>query len=112
APLVPQLTGGTSSRVVLSYHGPSSHGTGWLGWLGYPLASLLTRYASRTICVSDDLVRHLVQDWRAAAKRIVRIYTPTTIERANPAADATAWASRPPRLIAVGRLVAQKDFAT
>jgi glycosyltransferase involved in cell wall biosynthesis len=112
AHLLAKLTGGTSTRVVLSYHGPSSHGTGWLGWLGYPLASLLTRYASRTICVSDDLVRHLVQDWRAAAKRIVRIYNPITIERAQLAADATALASRPPRVIAVGRLVAQKDFAT
>jgi glycosyltransferase involved in cell wall biosynthesis len=112
AHLLARLTGRTSTRVVLSYHGPSSHGTGWLGWLGYPLASLLTRYASRTICVSDDLVRHLVQDWRATAKRIVRIYNPITIERARPAADAAALASRPPRVIAVGRLVAQKDFAT
>ena len=56
----------------MSYHGPSSHGSGWLGWLGYPLAPLLTRYASRTICVSDEIVRHIVQDWRGAAKRARR----------------------------------------
>jgi glycosyltransferase involved in cell wall biosynthesis len=106
-----KLTGGTSTRVVVSYHGPSSHGSGWLGWLGYPLAPLLTRYASRTICVSDEIVRHIVQDWRGAAKRAVRIYNPIAIERATPAVDAQALAARPPVVISLGRLVEQKDFA-
>jgi glycosyltransferase involved in cell wall biosynthesis len=112
AHMLAKLSGGTSTRIVLSYHGPSVHGTGWLGWLGYALAPLLTRYASQTICVSDDLVRHIVQDWRGAAKRIVRIYNPIAIERAKPVADAQALAARPPLVIALGRLAVQKDFAT
>ncbi len=107
-----KLTGGTATRVVLSYHGPSSHGTGRLGWLGHPLAPLLTRYASRTICVSDELVRHMVEDWRGNAKRIVRIYNPIAIERAKPAVDAQALAARPPVVVALGRLMAQKNYAT
>jgi glycosyltransferase involved in cell wall biosynthesis len=112
AHLLARLTGGTATRTILSYHGPSSHGSGWLGWLGYPLAPLLTRCAARTICVSDDLVRHVVQDWRGQAKRIVRIYNPIAIERAKLPADAQELAARPLRVIALGRLVAQKDYAT
>jgi glycosyltransferase involved in cell wall biosynthesis len=112
AHMIAKLTGRTSTRIVLSYHGPSSHGSGRLGWSGYLLASLLTRYASRTICVSDDLVRHIVQDWRGARERIVRIYNPIAVDRAKPVADEKALAARPPIVIAAGRLVAQKDYAT
>jgi glycosyltransferase involved in cell wall biosynthesis len=112
AHMIARLTGGTSARIVLSYHGPSTHGSGWLGWAGYPLAPLLTRYASQTVCVSDDLVRHIVQDWRGARRRIVRIYNPIAVDRAEPARDERTLAARPPMVIAVGRLVAQKDYAT
>lgn len=112
AHMIAKLTGRTSTRIVLSYHGPSSHGSGRLGWAGYLLASLLTRYASRTICVSDDLVRHIVQDWRGARERIVRIYNPIAVDRAKPVADEKALAARPAIVIAVGRLVAQKDYDT
>jgi glycosyltransferase involved in cell wall biosynthesis len=107
-----RLTAGTATRLVLSYHGPSSYGSGWLGWAAYPLASFLSRYASRTICVSDDLVRHLVEDWGVARDRIVRIYNPVAVDRAKPAADERALAERPPNILAMGRLVAQKDYPT
>jgi glycosyltransferase involved in cell wall biosynthesis len=106
------LIGGTSTRLVLSYHGPSSYGSGWLGWAGYPLASLLSRYAARTICVSDELVRHLVDGWGASRERTVRIYNPIAVDRAKPAADQEELAERAPVALAVGRLVAQKDYPT
>lgn len=61
AHMIARVTGGTSTRIALSYHGPATHGSGWLGWAGYVLAPLLTRYASRTVCVSDDLVGHVVR---------------------------------------------------
>ena len=112
AHMIANLTARTSTRIVLSYHGPSSHGSGRLGWAGYLLASLLTRYASRTICVSDDLVRHLMRDWRGARERMYRIYNPIAVDRAKPVADEKALAARPPIVIAIGRLVAQKDYAT
>jgi glycosyltransferase involved in cell wall biosynthesis len=112
ADMIARMTGRTSTRIVLSYHGPSTHGSGWLGWLGYPLAPLLTRYASRTVCVSDDLARHIVRNWRGARKRIVRIYNPIAVDRAKPAVDERTLAARPPIVIAAGRLVAQKDYAT
>jgi glycosyltransferase involved in cell wall biosynthesis len=100
------------TRIVLSYHGPSNFGTGWLGWSAYPLASLLTRYAPKTVCVSDELVRHLVDDWGAAATRTTRIYNPIAIDLTKPVWNAADLAARPPVIVAVGRLSAQKDFAT
>jgi glycosyltransferase involved in cell wall biosynthesis len=53
-----------------------------------------------------------VRDWRGASRRIVRIYNPIAIDRAKPAVDERTLAARPPVVIAVGRLVAQKDYAT
>jgi len=97
---------------VLSYHGHSSFGRGWLGWLAYPLAPLLTRYAARTVCVSEELVHHLVTDWRGERARTVRIYNPIAVDRTKPAADSTVLAARSPTIVAVGRLCAQKDYAT
>jgi glycosyltransferase involved in cell wall biosynthesis len=98
--------------IVLSYHGPSNFGTGWLGWSAYPLASLLTRYAPKTVCVSDELVSHLVNDWGAAENRVIRIYNPIAVDRTRPVGSAAELAARPPVVVAVGRLTAQKDFAT
>jgi len=112
AHLLARLSTRVRTRVVLSYHGRSAFGTGWLGWSAYPLASLLTRYAARTICVSEDLARHLVTDWRGARNRIVRIYNPVATDRTKPAPNAKVLAARPPTVIAVGRLCAPKDFAT
>ncbi len=111
AHMLARLTSKCRTRIALSYHGPSGFGRGWLGWSAYPLASLLTRYAPRTICVSDDLVGHLV-DWGGAPARIVRIYNPIATDRIEPARDAGELARRPPVFIAVGRLSAQKDFTT
>lgn len=112
AHILARLTARIRTRVVLSYHGPSDFGTGWLGWSGYPLAALLTRYARRTICVSDELVGHLVGRWKAARERVVRIYNPIAIDRAKPAAGAAALAARPLVVLTLGRLCAQKDYAT
>jgi len=112
AHVLARLGGPVRTRIVLSYHGPSNYGTGWLGWAGYPLAWLLTRYAACTVCVSDDLMHHLVEAWRGARERIVRIYNPVAVDRTRPVAGAVALAARPPRVVAVGRLSTQKDYVT
>jgi glycosyltransferase involved in cell wall biosynthesis len=112
AHLLARLTARIKTQIVLSYHGPSWFGRGWLGWSAYPLAFLLTRYASRTICVSDELVHHLTRTWCGSRERIVRIYNPIAVDRTKPVADANALLARPPVVIAVGRLCAQKGFVT
>ena len=112
AHLIARLTTRVPTRIVLSYHGRSSAGRGWLGWSAYLLAALLTRYAARTICVSEDLARHIERDWYGARERIVRIYNPVAIDQAKPAADENELTERPPTVIAVGRLSSPKDHAT
>src|SRR5208283_2262570 len=79
AHLLARMTVRVPTRIVLSYHGPSFFGRGWLGWSAYPLAPLLTRYAARTICVSEYLARHLVKDWRCDNERIVCIHNPIAV---------------------------------
>jgi glycosyltransferase involved in cell wall biosynthesis len=111
AHMLARLTARIRTRVVLSYHGPSDFGTGWLGWSAYPLAALLTRYASRTVCVSDELVRHLLERWNASRERVVRIYNPISTDRTRPAA-ADDLMARPPVIVTVGRLCTQKDYTT
>jgi glycosyltransferase involved in cell wall biosynthesis len=112
AHLLARLSAKLHTRIVFSYHGPSNFGSGRLGWSAYPLASLLTRYAPMTVCVSDELVRHLVDDWGADATRTIRIYNPIAIDLTKPVRDAAELAARPPVIVALGRLSAQKDFAT
>ena len=100
------------TRLVLSYHGTSVVGRGLLGWSAYPLAPLLTRAAARTVCVSDYLVKHMVEQWRACRPRMVRIYNPVRIESARPARSIAELSSRPPVIVALGRLAAEKDFTS
>ncbi len=98
--------------VVLSFHGRSDVGRGRLGGAAFRLAPGLTRRAARTVCVSDALVRHLVVGWGADATRICSIPNAVPVERARPARDAADLEGRPARIVAVGRLVPEKDFAT
>jgi glycosyltransferase involved in cell wall biosynthesis len=100
------------TRLIISYHGTSEVGRGWLGWSGYPLAPLLARRAARTVCVSDYLVRHMVERWHCPPVSIVRLYNPVPVERARPAADAAELQARPPVIVALGRLAPEKDFAS
>lgn len=108
---VARLLSLSPTQLVLSYHGTSKLGGGWIGWSSYPGAPLLTRYAARTVAVSDYIARHLEKDWGAAPGRIMRIHNPVQIERAHPA-DAAELAARPPVVIGMGRLTPVKGFDT
>jgi glycosyltransferase involved in cell wall biosynthesis len=98
--------------IVLSVHGFWEHLTGWLGWLGMKTLFLSTRLADRTVTVSDGLKSFLIEDWAASPRRTVRIYNPVAIVRREEAPDRQGLAERPEIVLAVGRLVADKDVAT
>ncbi|MEA1833324.1 glycosyltransferase [Methylobacterium durans] len=98
------------TRIVLSYHGHAGIVRGRLGNAAFRLAFLLTRFADRTVCVSEGLARRLVEDWRASAARIESIPNPIPVEHAHAAADAADLATRPPTIVAVGRLVPEKGY--
>jgi glycosyltransferase involved in cell wall biosynthesis len=110
--VIAQVIARTETRLILSYHGTSGVGRGWLGWSAYPLAPLLTRRAARTVCVSDYIVRHMVEDWHSPPARLVRIYNPVRVDCARPPASAAELKLRPPAIIALGRLAAEKNFTT
>lgn len=105
-----RLLAGGSTRIVLSYHGHSHIGRGRLAYLAYRFAPLLARQASAVVCVSDDLLAHLRDDWHVPAAKLVRIYNPVSVERAH-AADADELARRPPVIVSMGRLAVQKQFS-
>jgi glycosyltransferase involved in cell wall biosynthesis len=78
------------------------------------MVGLCAGAAADTLRPTHDLrlLRHIVEDWRGARERFVCIYNPIAVDRTKPVASAGALAERPPVIIAVGRLYAQKDYAT
>ena len=100
---------GRLNRAILSYHGFFSGEPQPLSRLAYLLTPLLTRLATATICVSDSLRQVLVGRWRASARRTLRIYNPVEIR--PPDFSGAAAPLREPMVLAVGRLVPDKNFA-
>lgn len=99
------------TRIFLSFHGYAGIVRGHLGRSAYTLLPLLARLSEGTVGVSDGLVRHLVTDFWAPAGRLVSIPNPIPVGRARPPANGAALRSRPPRILAVGRLVPEKGYA-
>lgn len=98
------------SRIVLSYHGYGGIVRGQLGKAAYRLAPILGRLSDRIVCVSEGLAQHLVRDFHAPASRVLSIPNPIPTGRALPPADAADLACRRPGIVAVGRLVPEKNF--
>ncbi|GJD47482.1 D-inositol-3-phosphate glycosyltransferase [Methylobacterium crusticola] len=98
--------------IVLSFHGRSDVGRGRLGWAAFALSPLLTRRAARTVCVSQSLRRHLVEEWRGLAARVVAIPNAIPVEAARAALGEAELLARPATIVALGRLVREKDFPT
>jgi glycosyltransferase involved in cell wall biosynthesis len=98
--------------AVLSYHGRSDVGRGRLGAAAFQFAPALARRAGRVVCVSDALVRHLVDDWAVPPGQVCCIPNAIPVERARPARDVSDLRRRDAVVLAVGRLVPEKDFAT
>ena len=100
----------SGARIVLSYHGRSGVGRGRLGHAAYSFAPLLARRADAVVCVSDGLCAHLRDDWKVPPAKLTRIYNPVSVENALPASRGELE-SRPPVIVGMGRLNAEKGFA-
>ena len=99
------LMAGRLSRAVLSYHGFFSSEPQPLSRMSYLLTPVLTRMAAATVCVSDSLRDYLAGWWRASAARTRRIYNPVVVREPE-----AARARNEPVVLAIGRLVAQKNY--
>ena len=102
---------GRRHRAILSAHGHIDAETQPISRLSNRLMVATTRLTARTVCVSDWMRRHVVDDLHGSAARTVTIYNPAPIEQATPAANAAELTARRPVVLSLGRLVAGKDFA-
>ncbi len=107
-----RLVPGARGRTVLSYHGFFGVVRGRLSRAAYRLAPVLSRLSDRTICMSESLARHMIEDWGARPDRVRVLANPVPVERARAAAGEADLAARPASILAMGRLVPEKGFDT
>ena len=100
------------NNAILSYHGFFDSEPERLSRIGYRLTPLLTRLSAATIAVSRCLRDDLVADFHAPAQRMTTIFNPAAPEPFPAPVETSALAARPPLVVAIGRLVADKDFVT
>ena len=100
------------TKAIISYHGYNEWKTGWLSWFTYLTLPLLSRLACRTIAVSEGLRNELVQRWRADPDRTVTIHNPVFFPNGIKVPSPQELAARDPIILAVGRMVPEKDFRT
>jgi glycosyltransferase involved in cell wall biosynthesis len=102
---------GHRRRALLSFHGHFSAEPHLLDRAANRLVPLTTRLAARSVCVSDWMRRHIVKDLGGSAGRAVTIHNPVHIGGGRPAASAAELERRGPLILALGRLVPDKNFA-
>ena len=102
---------GRRRHAVLSFHGHVEAEPHVLDRLANRLVPLTTRLAARSVCVSDWMRRHVVDDLGGSAGRAVTIHNPVHLEGVRPARSAADLAAREPMILALGRLVPEKDFS-
>ena len=99
-------------RAILSYHGFFDSEPERLSRIGYRLTPLLSRGAAATVAVSRALRGDLVARFHAPAAKTMTIFNPAAPEPFPAPLDAAALAARAPLVVAIGRLVPDKDFVT
>jgi glycosyltransferase involved in cell wall biosynthesis len=99
-------------RAILSYHGFFDSEPQRLSRIGYRLTPLLARATAATIAVSNALRDDLIANFRAPAGATTTIPNPAAPDPFPQRLDADTLAARPPLIVAVGRLVPDKDFIT
>lgn len=110
--LLAKLIAFSPVRTILSYHGFEEWRSGWLGYLSFAGLPLLSRWADRTISVSEGLGEALARQWRAFRPRQRAILNPVYFPKDTPVPAAAEIAAREAIILAAGRLVPEKDWPT
>jgi len=103
---------GRRDRAILAYHGFSESEPQLLSHIGYRLTPLLTRACAATVAVSASLRHDLIARYVVPERRIRTIYNPAAPAPFPEPLSAGALAARPKTIVALGRLVPDKDFIT
>lgn len=98
--------------AVLSVHGRYQAESRFLGRFTYASTIFTSRLAARTIAVSEDLRRYLIGRFKARADKVITIHNAIYLPPADAVPAASELAARPDIVLAVGRLVPEKDYPT
>lgn len=116
AAVIARIWSGTNARNVLTERtNPQADYARLAGWrrkAWHKAAMLAYRRASAIVAVSDGLADSLARFARLNRDRITVIYNPAFRENAGGIAHPWTCDGAGPVIVAAGRLVAQKDFAT
>ncbi len=103
---------GRRDRAVLACHGFSESEPQLLSRIGYRLTPLLSRLCAATVAVSAALRHDLISRFVVPERRVRTIYNPAAPAPFPEPLAAGALAARPKTIVALGRLVPDKDFVT
>lgn len=98
--------------AVLSVHGRFQAESRLFGRMSYAAMMFTSRMTAATIAVSDDLRRYLIARFRARPDRVVTIHNAVHLPTADAVPSAAELAARPDIVLAVGRMVPEKDYPT
>ncbi len=110
--LAAKVLSGWRGAAVLSAHGRFDAESRLLGRLSYAATALTSRLGARTIAVSDDLNRYLVDRFRADRERVVTIHNGIVLPPPDLLPDSAALAARDDVVLGIGRLVPEKRFGS
>jgi glycosyltransferase involved in cell wall biosynthesis len=99
-------------RTVITYHGFREWRSGLLSFLTYLMLPILSAAADRTVAVSDGLRERLVKKWGSKPDKTITILNPVFFPQHAPVPSEAELQARGDVILAVGRLVHEKDFLT
>jgi glycosyltransferase involved in cell wall biosynthesis len=103
---------GRNRRAILTYHGFFESEPERLSRIGYRLTPVLSRLTAATVGVSGGLAADLESRFHASPDRTRMIYNAAAPDPSPPPLDVENLMARPLVVVAIGRLVADKDFST
>lgn len=109
---VAYLLAGRNSSLVLTYHGRFETEHRSLGRLGYIATPLLSRLADRVVANSKGLADYIITRWGADSRNTLYLYNPAFTPKSQCHLEAASLVARSDLVLAVGRLVPEKDFVS
>jgi glycosyltransferase involved in cell wall biosynthesis len=110
--MLARMRAGWRGAAVLSAHGRFDAEPRFLGRFSYRATPLTSRWAARTLTVSDDLRAYLIKRFHARADRVTTIHNAIHLPPADHVPASAELAARPDIVLAVGRMVPEKGFST
>lgn len=102
---------GCARRAILSYHGFYENEPQFLSRLGYQFSRHMVASTGATIAVSDSLRGDMIARFKVDPQKLTTIYNPAAIDPFPAPVTAAELAARPPHVVAIGRMVPDKDFS-